>query len=116
MPFVATWMELDTLILSEVSQQEKDKYHMLSHIWNLIYGKNEPFHRKVNHGLGEHTYGCQGGGGGSGMDGVLVVNRCRLSPLIWISNEILLCSTGNHVWSLMMEHDNMRKKNAYMYV
>ena len=31
------------------SQKEKDKYHMLSHIWNLIYSTNEPFHRKENH-------------------------------------------------------------------
>ena len=30
MPFVAPWMELETLILSEVSQKEKDKYHMIS--------------------------------------------------------------------------------------
>ena len=30
MPFVATWMELETLILSEVSQKEKDKYCMIS--------------------------------------------------------------------------------------
>ena len=30
MPFAATWMELETLILSEVSQNEKDKYHMIS--------------------------------------------------------------------------------------
>ena len=30
MPFAATWMELETLILSEVSQKEKDKYHMIS--------------------------------------------------------------------------------------
>ena len=29
-PFVATWMELETLLLSEVSQKEKDKYHMMS--------------------------------------------------------------------------------------
>ena len=52
MPFAATWMELETLILSEISQKEKDKYHMISHIWNLIYGTNEPFHRKEKHGLG----------------------------------------------------------------
>ena len=32
MPFAATWMELETLILSEVSQKEKDKYHMMSFI------------------------------------------------------------------------------------
>ena len=30
MSFAATWMELDTLMLSEVSQKEKDKYHMIS--------------------------------------------------------------------------------------
>ena len=30
MPFTATWMELETLILSEVSQKEKGKYHMIS--------------------------------------------------------------------------------------
>ena len=30
MPYAATWMELETLILSEVSQKEKDKYHMIS--------------------------------------------------------------------------------------
>ena len=28
-PFAATWMELETLILSEVSQKENDKYHMI---------------------------------------------------------------------------------------
>ena len=30
MPFAAAWMELETLILSEISQKEKDKYHMIS--------------------------------------------------------------------------------------
>ena len=30
MPFAVTWMELETLILSEGSQKEKDKYHMIS--------------------------------------------------------------------------------------
>ena len=29
MPFAATWMELEALILSEISQKEKDKYHMI---------------------------------------------------------------------------------------
>jgi len=53
MPFLATWMELETLILSEVSQKEKDKYHMISHNWNLIYSIHECFHRKENHRLGE---------------------------------------------------------------
>ena len=30
MPFAVTWMQLEIIILSEVSQNEKDKYHMIS--------------------------------------------------------------------------------------
>ena len=30
MPFAATWMKLEILILSEVNQKHKDKYHMIS--------------------------------------------------------------------------------------
>ena len=52
-PFAATWMEVETLILDEVSQKEKGEFHMISHIWNLIYSTNEPFYRKETHGLGE---------------------------------------------------------------
>ena len=29
MPFAATWMDLEIVILSEVNQTEKDKYHMI---------------------------------------------------------------------------------------
>ena len=29
-PFAATWMDLEIIILSEVSQTENDKYHMIS--------------------------------------------------------------------------------------
>ena len=35
MPFAATWMELETLILSEVSQKKKDKNHMISLITGI---------------------------------------------------------------------------------
>ena len=30
--FVETWMDLETVIQSEVSQKEKNKYHILTHI------------------------------------------------------------------------------------
>ena len=35
MPYIATWMELEIIILSEVSQKEKDKYHMISPICGI---------------------------------------------------------------------------------
>ena len=43
------------------------------------------------------------------------VNRWKLLPLEWISNEIPLYSTGNYAWSPMMERDHGSKKNVYMY-
>ena len=30
LPFVATWMDLEAIMLSEISQTEKDKFYMLS--------------------------------------------------------------------------------------
>ena len=36
MPFAATWMELEILILGEISKKDKDKYHMISHNWILF--------------------------------------------------------------------------------
>ena len=33
--FVVRWMDLEIVILSEVSQKEKNKYHMLTHIYGI---------------------------------------------------------------------------------
>ena len=35
MPFAATWMDTEIILLSEVSQTEKDKYHMISLICGI---------------------------------------------------------------------------------
>ena len=32
LPFVTAWMELESIMLSEISQNVKDKYHMISPI------------------------------------------------------------------------------------
>ena len=79
------------------SERERQIPYDITSIWNLIYGTNEPFHRKENHGLGEQTCGYQRGGGGSGRAWEFGVNRCKLLPLEWISNEILVYSTGNYI-------------------
>ena len=61
--------------------------------------------KKQTHGLGDQTCGCQGGERQSRMDWEFGVSRCKLLHFEWISNEILLHSTGNYIQSLLMEHD-----------
>ena len=39
LPFAATWMDLEMIILSEVSQTEKDKYYMISLICGIYKTK-----------------------------------------------------------------------------
>ena len=65
MPFAATWMQLEIIILSEVSQKEKDKYHMISlirGIYNMTQ-MNLSVKQKQTRRHREQTYGRQGGGG-----------------------------------------------------
>ena len=71
MPFAATWMEIETLILSEVSQKEKDRQtpYDITYMWNLKCGTNDLSTKQ------KRSWTCRtdsgflgGGGGGSGMD------------------------------------------------
>ena len=41
MAFATTWMDLEIIMLSEISQTVGHKWHMLSLIWNLKKGYNE---------------------------------------------------------------------------
>ena len=43
MPSAATWMQLEMIILSEVSQKEKDKYHMMS-----LYVESKTWHKRTH--------------------------------------------------------------------
>ena len=60
LPFVITWMDLEGLMLSEISQTEKDKYCMIS----LICGSNEQNNKQNRYR--EQTDHCQRGRGWGG--------------------------------------------------
>ena len=45
MTFSETWMQLEILILSEISQKEKEKYHKKRLYVESKYGTNEPIYR-----------------------------------------------------------------------
>ena len=60
------WMNLEPIILSEVSQKEKDKYHILMHIQGIQKNGTEEFiYRAIMEKQTEQTYG-HGERGGEG--------------------------------------------------
>ena len=100
------WMQLEILILSEVSQKDRDtiwyRLYVESKIWHKptimekikIINKKEKekikwnraqmnlsTEQKQTHKHREETCGCQRGGGGSGVDGEFGVGRCKLLHL-----------------------------------
>ena len=46
MPFAATWMGLEIIILSKVSQKDKDKYHICL---SLICGNRKCYPNELNY-------------------------------------------------------------------
>ena len=83
MTFAATWIQLDILILSKVSQKERDKCHMISLIWStenktqIILSKNRNRSWTLRADLWLQ-------GGRREWDGLKVwVGRCKLLCLEW---------------------------------
>ena len=82
----------------------------ITSMWNLKYCTNEPISKIEIDPLTERTdlwlpRGMAGGVGGSGMKWEFRVNRGKLLHLEWVSNAVLLCSTGNYIQSPGIDHD-----------
>ena len=45
LPFGTRWIELKDIMLSEISQTKKDKYHMVSLTWGSLKKKKSQTHR-----------------------------------------------------------------------
>ena len=54
--FVVRWMDLESVIQSEVSQKEKNKYHMLTHIYGSKGEKNGHEEPRGKTGIKTQTY------------------------------------------------------------
>ena len=97
MPFAATWMVTrDSHTDWSKSEREKQIPYDITYLESNI-GHKWTFPQKRKSWTWGTESGCHRGGGGSGMDWEFGVNRCKLLPLQWISNEILLYSAGNDI-------------------
>ena len=93
MPFAATQMKLEIIILNELSQTEGQIPCDITYMWNLKQGTNKPIYkRETDFTDTEQTCGCQR----EGVNWESGVGRCKLLHLEWI-NKILGYSTGNYI-------------------
>ena len=84
MPFAATWMDLERVILSEVSQTEKEKYCMTSlYMWNLKRNDTNELSYKTDL---ENDLTVSWGRMGEGIVKEFGINKYTLLYLKWRTN------------------------------
>ena len=66
--------------------------------------------QKQNPGCRKQTGGCQGGGGGEGMEWEAGVSRCKLLYIGWINNKVLVYSTETCIQYPMINHNGKEYK------
>ena len=70
--------------------------------------------QKQTHRHREQTCGCQGEGGGGGKDWGWWISRCKLLYIGWISNKVLLYTTGNHMQYPVINHHGKEHECLYL--
>ena len=90
-------MQLEFLILSEVSQKEKDIPHDITYTWNLKYGTKEPIYSNRLPDIENRPMVVKGERRERWMDWKFGDSRSKLSHLEWISNVVLLYNTGSYI-------------------
>ena len=115
MPFVATWMDIEITILSEVNQKEKDKYHNITYMWNLKYDTNEHIYETKRLTDIEDRHMVAKGEGRWGREGLGVwVSKCKLLYMGWINSKVLMYSTGNYNQYPVINHIGKEYENEYI--
>ena len=118
MPFAETSIHLKIIILSEVSQKEKDKYHKIYqlyvepkiwHKWTYLCKRNR------DTGLENRLVVSKGTGIGEPQRRRWL-SRWKPSYREWIDHKVLLHITGNCIQHPMISHNGKKHKNVSIYI
>ena len=108
MPFVATWMNLEIIILSKVSQKEKEKYHMIWLICAIKIWQKWTYPQNRNRLTDIENIDL--GGSRGEIDWEFGISRCSVLYTEWINNNVLLYSTRYCIWYPIINHKGKEKK------
>ena len=144
MPLTATWMDIEIITLSEVSQTEKDKYNMISLICGIFFLtslleyncftmvcqfllymeslKNDTseliFNREIDTQAQKTNLWLSKGKGG-GINQEFEINIYTLLYIKQVTNKDLLYSTGKYTQYLVATYkgkESGKNKNICIYV
>ena len=117
MSFAITWMQLEIILLSGVSQKEKDKYHMISLVESKMCA-NEPIYKTETDSVIENRL-VVAKGVGEWMDWELGVSRCKLLHLEGKQQGLIVYhkeTISNLLGLTMMENNILKRIYVCMYV
>ena len=114
MPFAATWMDLEIIILSEISQKQ---IYDITYMWTLkkMIQMNLLIKQKQSHRCRKQTYGYQGVRGG-GINWEIGIDIYTLLYIKQITNKDLLYSTRNSTLYSVMAYMGKESKKEWIYV
>ena len=117
MSFAATQLDLGLIILSEVSQKKKDKYHMISiYMCNLKYDTNELIYKIETYSQAQETNLWLLKGKRWGTDKLGVWDQQIQTTVYKIHKEqIPAYSTGKCTQYLIMNRNEIEHEKEYIY-
>ena len=117
MPFAATQLHLEIIILSK-SERERQIPYDITYMWNLKYDRNELIYETRNRltGIENRHVVAKGERGLGEMEWEFGVSRCKLVYIEWINNKVLIYSTGNYIQYPVINHNGKEYKKECIYV
>ena len=101
--------------------QKGTKAYDTIYMWNLKCSTDDPIYKTETDSRTWRTdFLLPTGRGREGVDWEFGVSKCKLSHLEWVSNEGLLYSTGNYIYPVTCDRQNIiedsKRKRMCIYV
>ena len=97
------------------SDRERQIWYDITYMWNLKYDTNELIYEtEIDSQTWRTDLWLPRGKEGGTVCWEFGISRCKLLYIEWINNKEILCSTGNYIQYLVINHNGKKIKNIYI--